>query len=177
MAVNEHAGRPAEPWMLVDVDRLVHGQVRRRRRTMMISRDRQPGDLRRIAESAIGHDAGDAALHQPRDEDRPRRRGARVLAAVDDQDGARRTLLDRLALRMRTIAEHGDRVQVLARRDVAQRIGLADHRLAGRVQRPHVLDELRAQSALEQRRGERRGAHRRELRARPLGQSRHRPLL
>src|ERR1700741_2351974 len=50
---------------------------------------------------------------------------ARVLAAVDDHDGAGRAFLDRLALRMGAVLEYRDRVEVLARRDSAQRIGLA----------------------------------------------------
>ena len=91
-----------------------------------------------------------AALHQARDEDGAGRGGARVLAAVDHHDRAGRALLDGLALGMGAVLEHGDRVQILARRDVAQREGLADHRRAGRVERMHVLDELVAQAPLEQ---------------------------
>ena len=59
---------------------------------------------------------------------------------------------------MGAVLEYAQRVQVLARRDVAQREGLAHHRAAGRVQRVHVLDELVAQPALEERRAQRRRA-------------------
>ena len=106
-------------------------QVGRRRRAVVIGRDVELRDLRRIAKAAVGDDAGDAAHHQPRDQDRAGGGRARVLAAVDHQHGAGRALLDGLALRMRAVLEHADRVQVLARRDVAQREGLADHRCRG----------------------------------------------
>ena len=52
---------------------------------------------------------------------------AGILAAVEDQHGAGRAFLDRHALRMRRVAEDAERVQVLPRRDVAHRVGLADH--------------------------------------------------
>src|SRR3954468_22877379 len=62
---------------------------------------------------------GNAALHQARDEDRAGGGGARVLAAVDHEDRARRAVLDRLAVWMRPVRERGDRVQILPGRHVA----------------------------------------------------------
>ena len=93
----------------------------------MIGGNGELRDLGRVAEAAIGDDARDAALHQPRDQDGAGRGGARILAAVDHQHRAGRAFLDRLALRMGAVLEDAERVEVLARRDVAQREGLADH--------------------------------------------------
>ena len=95
-----------------------------------------------------------AALHQPRHQDRAGRRGARILAAVHHQHRAGRTILDRLALRMGAVAEHVDLVEILARRHVAQREGLADQRRLIGTERMHVLDHLDAKAALEQRGGD-----------------------
>ena len=55
---------------------------------------------------------------------------------------------------MAAILEHLDRIEVLARRDVAQRERLADHRRLLRAERMNVLDALDAQAALEQRGGD-----------------------
>src|SRR6185437_12076728 len=108
------------------------------------------GDLRRIAEAAVGVHAGDAAFHQPRHQDRAGRGGARVLAAVHHHYRTGWAVLDRLALRMAAVAEHVELVEVFARRDVTQGEGLADQRrLVGR-QRMDVLDRLDAIAALEQ---------------------------
>ena len=134
----------------VDVDRLVQGEVGGRAGPLVIGREAQPGDLRRIAEAAVGHHARHAAPHQPRHQDRAGRRRARVLAAVHHQHGAGRTILDRLALRMAAVAEHFQPVQVLARRHVTQGEGRADQHRLDRRQRMHVLDGLVAKAALEQ---------------------------
>ncbi len=142
----------------IDVDGLVQRQIGRRRGTFVIGRNGQPGDLVRVAEAAVRHDARDASHHEPRHEDRAGRGGARVLLAVDDEDGARRAFLDGLALRMGAVTEHLYGIQVLAGRHVAQRERLADHGAGLRVERMHVLDELPAQPALEEGRGQRRGA-------------------
>ena len=83
------------------------------------------------------------------------RRRARVLAAVDHHHCTGRTFLDRLALRMFAIVKHRYGIQVLARRDVAQRIRLADHVSGRRIEGAHILDELVSQTALEERSGER----------------------
>ena len=120
----------------------------------MERRDCQLGDLGGIAKAAVRDDAGDAPLHQPRHQDRAGRGRAGVLAAVDDHHRAGRALLHRLALRVVAVLEHRDRVQVLARRDVAQREGLAHHVGQAGIQRAHVLDEGVAQAALEQRGGQ-----------------------
>ena len=76
----------------------------------------------------------------------------------------------RRALRMGAVGEHVERVDVLARRNVAQRVGRADHRRRIRIERARALHEGIAQAALEQLRGQRRGAHGRELRARGFAQ-------
>jgi hypothetical protein len=60
---------------------------------------------------------------------------------------------------MRTILENGDRAQVFASRDVAQREGLAHHVGQARGHRVNVLDERVAQAAFEQRGAQRRRAH------------------
>ena len=137
----------------VDLDRLMQGEIGRRARPVMKRREAEPRDLGRVAEAAVGDDAGAAALHQPRHQDRTGRRRARILAAVHHQHRAHGTILDRLALRMRTIAEYLDRVEILPRRHVAQREGLADHGRLIRAQGMHILDHLDAEAALEQRGG------------------------
>ncbi len=116
----------------VDLDRLMQRQIGRRARAVVIGGEAELGDLGRIAKAAIGDDAGDAALHQPRHQDGAGGGGAGILAAVHHQHRAGRAILDRLALRMGAVAKHVDLVEVLARRHVAQREGLADQcRLVG----------------------------------------------
>jgi hypothetical protein len=129
----------------------------------MVGRHVEGRDLGRVAEAAVRHQPGSAAHHQPRREDGAGRGCARVPAAVHDQHRAGRALLDRLALRMLPVAEHGERVEILARRDVAQREGLADHGFGPGPERMDVLDELVAQAPLEQGGGERGGADRLEF--------------
>ena len=90
------------------------------------------------------------ALHQPRHQDSAGGCRTRVLAAVHDQHRAGRAILDRLALRMSTVAKHVDRVEILTRRHVAQRKGLADQCRLIRVQGVHILDHLDAEATLEQ---------------------------
>ena len=106
-------------------------------------------DRRRVAEAAIGDDARNAALHQPRHQNATGGGGPRILAAVDHHHRAGRAFLDGLALRMGAVEEDADRVEVFARRDVAQRVGGADHVAERGIERPHILDELAAQAALE----------------------------
>jgi hypothetical protein len=76
-------------------------------------------------------------------------------------------------LGMAAVLEHGDRVQVLARRDIAQREGLAHHRAGLGTERMHVLDELVAQAFLVEGRAQRRRADRLELGARLRFQPSH----
>ena len=144
----------------VDVDRLVDRQVGRCSGTMMIGGYGELRDIRRIAKTAVGHYARDPSLHKARDEDRPGGGRARVLPAIDNQHRTRWTLLHRPALRVPAISEHADRIQVLARRDIPQRVRFADHRRGLRIQRMHVLNVLVAQPALEQRRRQCGGADR-----------------
>ena len=134
----------------VDLDRLMQGEIGRRRRAMVIGGNAEPGDLGGVAKTSIGDDAGDAALHQPRHQDRAGRGRARVLAAVHHQHAACRAILDRLALRMGVIPEHVDGVEILARGHVAEREGLTDHGRLVRTEGVHILHHLDAQAALEQ---------------------------
>jgi hypothetical protein len=116
------------------------------------------GDIGRVAKAAIGDDAGGAAHLHPRDQDIAGRGGAPVLARVDDHDVSRRDLLDGLALRMRAVFEDAEMIEVLARRDVAQGIGLPDHARRVGIEQPDILQEDVAETLLEERRGEGRGA-------------------
>ena len=76
---DDHVARPyrrvAAGDRHVGVDRLMQGQVGRRGRALVERRDREPRDLGRVAKAAVGDDAGDAALHQARHQDRAGRRG------------------------------------------------------------------------------------------------------
>src|SRR5262249_3196758 len=126
-----------------------------------------------IAKAAVSDYAGAAALHQSRHQDRAGGGSPRIFAAVHDQHRAGRTILDRLALRMGTVAEHVDLVEVLARRHVAQREGFADQRRLVRAQRTNVLDHLNTEAALEQCGGHRRGGNRLQLVARGVAQFAH----
>jgi hypothetical protein len=75
------------------------------------------------------------------------------------------------------VAEHVDLVEILARRHVAQREGLADqHRLIG-TERLHVLDHLDTEAALEQRGGDGGSGNRLQLVAGGFAQSCHRVLI
>src|SRR5436190_436017 len=90
-------------------------------------------------------------------------RCAGIFTAVHHQDRAHRAVLDRLALRMRTVAKHLQLVEVFARRHVAQRKGLAHQgRLVG-AQRMHILNALDAEAALVERGRDRRGGDGLEL--------------
>ena len=95
-----NTGASPQPIGHVDLDRLVQRQVGRRARPVVIGGKAELCDLGGIAKAAVGDDAGDAALHQPRHQDGAGRRGARILAAVHHQHRAGRAILDRLALRM-----------------------------------------------------------------------------
>ena len=129
VAENDVAGkhrRVAAADRHVDLDRLMQRQVGRRARAVVIGGKAELCDLGGIAKAAVGDDAGDAALHQPRHQDGAGGRRAGILAAVHHQHRAGRAILDRLALRMGAVAKHVDLVEILARRHVAQRKGLAD---------------------------------------------------
>src|SRR5262249_25021177 len=96
-------------------------------------------------------------LHQPRHQDRAGRGRPSILAAVHHKHCPRRALLDRLALRMRAVAEDVDLVEVLACRHVAQGEGLTGHGRRIGTERMNGLDALDAEAALEQRGRNRRG--------------------
>src|SRR5437588_11805897 len=57
---------------------------------MMIDRKAEFGDFGRVAKAAVGDDAGDAALHQPRHQDGASGCGAGIFTAVHHQDRAHR---------------------------------------------------------------------------------------
>ena len=138
----------------VQIDRVVVDQVRRGRWPQMVDGPVHPRDLRRVAEAAVADRARAAPAHQPGQQDAAGRRRARIAAAIDDEHGARGTFLDALALRMAAILEHLQHVQVLARRDVAQRVGRTDQARRGLVDQLRSLQKLVAQTALEQDRGD-----------------------
>jgi hypothetical protein len=58
-----------------------------------------------------------------------------------------------------TALERAEQVDVFARRDVAQRVGLAHHAWGILIQQKNPLDEHVAQAALEEHRGERRSGN------------------
>src|SRR5215472_10990132 len=125
----------------------------------MVRGDCKFRDLRCVAKPAVGDDAGSATDHQTRDEDAASGCRTRILAAVDHHHRARGAFLDRLALRMSAILEHGNWIEILPRRYVAQREGFTDHVAEISVERVNVLDELIAQSAFVQRRAQGSGAY------------------
>ena len=142
----------------VGIDRGVAMKARRRRWRADIDRHGELGDVGDVAHAAVGHHAADAALGQAGHQDVAARGGADIAPAVGHQHGAGRALLDRAPLRM-VIAVLARAVQVLARRDVAQGVGLADHDRAGIVVEPRdAQQEGVAQAPLEQLGRERRGA-------------------
>src|SRR4051794_11254276 len=124
----------------------------------MVSWNADRGDPCRIAKTAVRDDSGAAALVEARDKNGSCGRGARVLAAIDHENMARRALLHGDPLGVVPVAERGDWVQILARWDVAKRECLADHGRLVRAERQRTLDELVADAALEQRGADTRGA-------------------
>ena len=85
--------------------------------------------------------------------------GGGVAARIHHQHVAGRAGLDRLALRVAAALEGAELVEVLARRDVTQRVGLADHPRRLAVQQEDALDEHVAEAALEEHRGQRGGGN------------------
>src|SRR5262245_46421659 len=81
-----------------------------------------------------------------------------------------RAFLDALALRMATVLEHTEVVEVLARRNVAHRIGGPEHWRRVGVEAVDALDERIAEAALEQDGRQRGSGHRLELVSRALAQ-------
>jgi hypothetical protein len=80
-----------------------------------------------------------------------------IAPAVDDEDMAGRAFLDALALRVAAVFEHAEMVEILARRDIAQRIGRADHvRHVAALDAVDAGDESVAEAPLEQHRSQRR---------------------
>src|SRR6266704_6677979 len=92
---------------------------------------------------------GGAAREEPRHQDRAGAGDARLAAAIDDEHLPLGYGLDRLALRVLAAAERFDRIEILARRDVAQRRRLADHDAAGWMEGAHAFHEDVAEAALQ----------------------------
>ena len=137
----------------VQVDRMMLDQVGRRRAALAIGREGELRDLGRIPQAPVADHAGGAADHHARHQDAAGRRDARVAAAVHHQHAAGRNVLDGLALRVGAVGEHVERVDVLARRNVAQRVGRSDHRrrrsgLSGRAPCTKVLRRPRLNSCV-----------------------------
>src|SRR5450631_120840 len=173
----------------VEIDGMVDRQVQGRARAGAEYREIHPGDRVTVAQPAVGHHAGYAAHLHAREQNAAGGCRARVAPAIHHQHLPMWDDLDRLALRVLRIFEHPDMVEVLARRNVAQRERLADKivaRLAhwstfarrapvfalGAARRAHAVHALQidiAQSALEQLRRQRRGAGALELLQRVLG--------
>ncbi len=147
----------------VEIHRVMDRQVQRRAGARGIHRKRHGRDRVAVAQAAVGDHAGGAAHFESLEQDAAGRRGAGVLPAIHHQHAARRNHLDPLALRMLGILEYADMVEVLARRNVAQRERLADHVGAGLAHAAHALEKDVAKAALEKLRGERRGAGAPEL--------------
>src|SRR5271166_4363243 len=62
----------------IDLDRLMQGEVGRSRGTIMVGREGELSQLRRVAKAAVRDDAGAAADHEPGDQDRAGGSGAGV---------------------------------------------------------------------------------------------------
>jgi hypothetical protein len=156
----------------VEVDGVMLDQVGRRCRRGVIGGKGHARDLRRVAQAAVGDDAGCAALPQPRDQNPAGGGRRRVAAAVDHEDMSGRTFFHALALGMAAAFEYAQMIEVFPRRNVAQRIGRPDHRRPTGIEAMDALDEGVAKAALEQHGGERGGGHRRQLLP-ALGAQRH----
>jgi hypothetical protein len=114
----------------VGIDGGVAMKARRRRRRADVDRHGELGDVGDIPHAAVGDHAPDPALGQAGQQDVAATGGAHVAPAVGHEDGAGRAVFDRAALRV-AIAILARAVQILARRDVAQRVGRTDHDRAG----------------------------------------------
>ncbi len=119
----------------------------------MVGMDIHLSDFGCVPEPTVRNHPGDAPLHHPGHEDRSGGRGARVLPTVDNHDMPGWNFLHAHALRMGRVLEHGERVEIFARWNIAERVGLADHVPRLRRNGPHILDELVLQADLEQRGG------------------------
>src|SRR5262249_29781239 len=165
------ADRPAE------ADAGVFDQVGGRPRRGVIAGKGHARDLARVAQTAVGDDAGYAALPQPRDQNPAGGGGRRVATAVDHEDMAGWTFFHAPALRVAAAFEHAQVIEVFPRRDVAQRVGRTDHRRPARIEAMDTLDEGVAKAALEQHGGEGGSGHRRQPLTVLLAQRHGGPLL
>jgi hypothetical protein len=138
--------------------RVMRDQAQRRRRAGAEDRKAERLYRRGIAHAAVRDEARRTAHRKPGDQDVARGGGARIAAAIDHQYVARRDDFDRLALRMLGIRVRLDRVEVLARRDIAEREGRAEKVAPGWAERADALHEEVAEAALEELRGQGGGA-------------------
>jgi hypothetical protein len=150
---------PAAADRHVHLDRVVLDQVERRAAARAIDREVHLRDRAAVAHWAVGDESCRAAFLQPRRQDLPAGRDARLAAAIEHEHGSGRRTLDRLALRMIRVFECAQLVEVFARRDIAHRERRSDEVAARRSRQPrHALHADVAESALEELRAERRGA-------------------
>jgi len=128
----------------------MHDKVERCHGLANEDRHGQIRDFHRIAQAAVGHDAGDAAHHETGHENATARRAADLASRVHDENLAGRRFLDGAALGVIRPPQDLEHVDILAARDVAQCEGLADHRQRLRTERLEATHEHVAQAALEQ---------------------------
>ena len=154
----------------VEVDRMLVGQADRSRRCLAVNRKRLGRDLRRVAQAAVGDQAGCAPHGQPADQNAPRRSATRVPAAVDDEDAAGRRDFDRFSLRVPGVLVDTHMIDVFARGNVPQCKRFAHERRRLRGKPRNSLHDLVAQSTLEELGGEGRARAAGKARSRGLGQ-------
>src|ERR1700683_4692727 len=109
------------------------------------------GDVVRIAKAAIRDHTRRATHHQSGNQNSAGGCRAGIAAAIDNEYRAGRAFVDPLALRMIAILKDLDLVEILARRDVAQRDSLSNHRQRLRIERINILNHLVTKTALEKR--------------------------
>lgn len=141
----------------IQVDGVVLDKISRCRRGGVIGREGELRDLGSVAEAAVGHDARDPALEKPGNEDGARGSRRVVFAAIDYEDMPRGALLHTLALGVATILENLQVVEVLASRNVPERVGRPHHSRGIRIDDADARDERVAEAALEEGCGQRRG--------------------
>ena len=126
----------------VDVLRVVDPGGDVRALPLGVGRQVERADRRRIPKRAVGDDAGRAALHDARRQDVAQRCGARITPRVDDQHVAWPDGLHRQALLAGGVVGLTGWLEVLARRDVAQRKRGPARRSSGRSGRTPCMNVL-----------------------------------
>ena len=136
----------AAPDRQAEVGRVMQDRAGRAVRAAGVGREVQRGDRRGITQRAVGHQSGHSALHQPRAQDVPERRGADLAPGVDDEHLIRPDGFHRDPLRVRPVVVFDLEVQVLPGGDVAQRELVSDHPLVGPQRPDAAMDVLRKPS-------------------------------